>query len=284
MVLILTILTSCQILQSFSLAQFVLKEKGGLNGFDYSCSLKYVLMNFRTAARESYLGETQSDRMWIIGRHKLQNEVTARFLTESTTTQCSLVENLRDISCSDGGGNNQSHLLLVDYQGIDLQSFLAGFRSWTKSKRISQFYLVFFNVPGESGVEHALVRKGARGVFRDDDSLANFIKGVKALLRGELWLSREALRKCILEGKRSLEFFDVANNTLTSREAEILSLVATGSSNKEISEKLRISQNTVKTHLYNVFKKISVSNRLQAVLWAAKNLPAHSGSLKQLES
>jgi LuxR family transcriptional regulator of csgAB operon len=59
---------------------------------------------------------------------------------------------------------------------------------------------------------------------------------------------------------------------LTPRKLEILALISTGYTNDEIAEKLLISPHTVKTHLYNIFKKIKVPNRLQAALWAAKNL------------
>ena len=59
---------------------------------------------------------------------------------------------------------------------------------------------------------------------------------------------------------------------LTSREMEILAMISMGAKNEEIAEKLCISPNTVKTHIYNIFKKIGVPNRLQAALWAAKNL------------
>jgi DNA-binding CsgD family transcriptional regulator len=48
--------------------------------------------------------------------------------------------------------------------------------------------------------------------------------------------------------------------------------VAIGATNEEIGDKLCISPHTVKTHLYNIFKKINVPNRIQATLWAAKNL------------
>jgi len=59
---------------------------------------------------------------------------------------------------------------------------------------------------------------------------------------------------------------------LTQREIEILALVAVGARNEEVADELCISPHTVKSHLHNIFKKIDVPNRLQAALWAAKNL------------
>ena len=56
------------------------------------------------------------------------------------------------------------------------------------------------------------------------------------------------------------------------RQIEILAMVAVGATNDEIADKLCISPHTVKTHLYRIFKKINVPNRVQAALWAAKNL------------
>ena len=61
-------------------------------------------------------------------------------------------------------------------------------------------------------------------------------------------------------------------NVLSRREMEILGMVAVGGKNMEIAHKLFISPHTVKTHLYNIYKKIHVGDRHQAVLWAAKNL------------
>ena len=74
---------------------------------------------------------------------------------------------------------------------------------------------------------------------------------------------------------------DVHSSDLSGRELEILRLIATGVSNKEIAQKLNISTNTVKVHLRNIFGKIGVASRteaaMQAVRWGL--VPAVSGSI-----
>ena len=59
---------------------------------------------------------------------------------------------------------------------------------------------------------------------------------------------------------------------LTTREKEILIMLGQGKSNSEISHELCISTSTVKTHVYNIFQKIGVPNRIQAALWTMENL------------
>lgn len=58
---------------------------------------------------------------------------------------------------------------------------------------------------------------------------------------------------------------------LTRREIEVLKMIAAGSSNKEIASVLNISERTVKNHISNIFKKIDVSDRTQAAVFAIKN-------------
>lgn len=59
---------------------------------------------------------------------------------------------------------------------------------------------------------------------------------------------------------------------LSQREIEILTLMAAGHTDLDIAERLGIHLNSVQSHLRDSFKKISVPNRLQAILWVAKNL------------
>jgi LuxR family transcriptional regulator of csgAB operon len=80
------------------------------------------------------------------------------------------------------------------------------------------------------------------------------------------------MTKCIREGAYREKDTESVTGILTPRQIQILAQVAVGATNDEIADKLYLSPHTVKTHLYNIFKKINVPNRMQASLWAAKNL------------
>ena len=123
--------------------------------------------------------------------------------------------------------------------------------------------------------EQAGIRAGVHGFFYRQDGLPLLVKGFQAVLRGEVWVSRQALVKSVMERAAEAggaEYRRVRKARLTTREIEILLLVSAGANNTEIADKLFISHHTVKTHLYNIFQKIGVPNRLQAALWAAHNL------------
>jgi len=62
------------------------------------------------------------------------------------------------------------------------------------------------------------------------------------------------------------------SSRLTSEEIQILAMVATGATNKEIADKLHLGQETMKARVKGIFKKINAPNRFQASLWAAMNL------------
>ena len=75
------------------------------------------------------------------------------------------------------------------------------------------------------------------------------------------------------KGQNEIKFpFQERNSKLTLREREILFLMTSGCSNKTISDDLRISPNTVRTHICHIYKKTKANNRFQAALWALKYL------------
>ena len=83
---------------------------------------------------------------------------------------------------------------------------------------------------------------------------------------------RDIIDKSIFGRSKDKSSLKSSGKDLTERQTEILALVAVGASNEEIADRLCISAHTVKSHLYKIFKIINAPNRLQAALWAAKNL------------
>lgn len=116
------------------------------------------------------------------------------------------------------------------------------------------------------------LRAGAIGYLLKDVSSNKLFDAVRAASRGEYFLLPAITAKVIAEFARiprsnSNRAHDSAE-TLSPREQEILRLVASGDSNKEIAERLVISEGTVKNHLSNILAKLSVKDRLQAVIRA----------------
>ncbi len=194
----------------------------------------------------------------------------AWYLEEKTGLTCTCFKELDVASFPDRNGQ-QTDLVLLDCLGSDYSNLWSTIRSvFDLGKK--GIYVAIFNMAAGQPFGNDLVKKGVRGVFYDDDPLANLAKGVPAIIEGELWFSRKDLMKCILDNDSDSKLAMTLKAQLTAREREILLLIASGINNSQIAEKLNISRNTVKTHLYNIYNKINVPNRLQAALWAAKHL------------
>ncbi|MGA8239601.1 MAG: LuxR C-terminal-related transcriptional regulator, partial [Desulfobacterales bacterium] len=96
-------------------------------------------------------------------------------------------------------------------------------------------------------------------------------RAARAVLNGELWYSRQILAQFIDEKDAPLAPTKEACVMLTRREREIVTKLAKGCSNREIARHFRISPHTVKTHAYNIYKKINVDSRLKASLRLANS-------------
>jgi DNA-binding NarL/FixJ family response regulator len=210
--------------------------------------------------------------IYINGPCRLQNELIASCLERETGVKCVVREdNAHFLSQDDTKSRANCRLALWDCREKDARELLLDLRAWRRQKS-SADAVVLFNVPAGLRIEERFVWQGVHGFFYDHDSLGHFLKGVRVLLNGQLWLSRQIMTRCIIENKSQDSPLKKEDPILTAREIEILAQVAVGRTNQELADRLCISAHTVKTHLYNIYKKISVSNRLQAALWAAKHL------------
>ena len=119
---------------------------------------------------------------------------------------------------------------------------------------------------------------GARGVVLKDSATQLLLKSIYTVMAGEYWVGRESVSNLVQylrtlvqssgEDARQKKF------GLTPRELEIVSAVVAGYSNKEIAEYFKISEDTVKHHLSNIFDKLGVSTRLELALFAVnQSLP-----------
>ena len=104
--------------------------------------------------------------------------------------------------------------------------------------------------------------------------METFKKGSRAIFQGELWIPRKILANYMKNNTSKTQVRKMKKNdaNLTPREREVLLLLASGARNADIAKKLYVSPHTVRTHLHNIYRKINVPDRLQAILWAAENL------------
>lgn len=135
---------------------------------------------------------------------------------------------------------------------------------------------VLVNAEPNLRIESLLTWSNLKGLFYFEDDFDKVMMGLKGILNGENWLSRDILNQLIgyllslnntvgeLETKLEME--------LTRRELQVLSALCQGGSNLDIADSLFVSEHTVKSHLYSIFRKLEVKNRMQAITWAKRNL------------
>jgi DNA-binding NarL/FixJ family response regulator len=113
------------------------------------------------------------------------------------------------------------------------------------------------------------MRLGARGVVLKQSATELLVKSIHCVHAGEIWLDNRMTGEIVKAFSTSNESGPKRNKPLLSdREQQIVQHVAQGFRNKEIAERLFISEQTVKNHLHNIFDKLGVSDRLELALYA----------------
>lgn len=114
---------------------------------------------------------------------------------------------------------------------------------------------------------HAALDAGAAGYLLKDAEADEVAAAIRAAHRGEVHLDPAVARR-LMASLRAPKEDPLAE--LTEREREILRLVAEGKPNKEIANELVISERTARTHVSNILRKLGLSSRTQAALWAIR--------------
>jgi DNA-binding NarL/FixJ family response regulator len=116
------------------------------------------------------------------------------------------------------------------------------------------------------------LKAGAVGYLLKNSKPKDILETLRKVAAGEIFLNPELASKFLREFQRDQELEEVRRlvQTLTPREEEVLRLVATGATNREISQRLFISELTVKMHLASIFRKLQVNDRTKAAILALK--------------
>lgn len=128
---------------------------------------------------------------------------------------------------------------------------------------------------GEDDKVFPAIRAGAQGYLLKDISPDDLVEAVRAASRGNVQLHPEVAKKlmtAIVEKEESSAKGprQAAKDELTGRELEVLRLIADGLNNREIAEKMVISEKTVKTHVSNILGKLHVDDRTQAAIYVLR--------------
>ncbi|NLS11745.1 helix-turn-helix transcriptional regulator [Vibrio sp. SM6] len=207
------------------------------------------------------------NKIVLLTQQSLQNENLKNMLVELT----GLPIELRDVKCSllDEGLDDVS-VLLIDF-AVEMSEENAHYIMKNNALKST----ILLNLNAELEPQELIKWPCVKGVFGAKDTVEQLSQGIRAVADGANWLPRHTLDQLInYYQEHGSERGDniLIDIDLTRREVQVLQFLKNGGSNMEIADSLFISEHTIKSHLYNIFRKIDVKNRTQATAWARKNL------------
>lgn len=114
------------------------------------------------------------------------------------------------------------------------------------------------------------IQAGAIGFLLKNAKRTEILRAIREVASGQAYLPPSAAQKLVAGLRRRPEPPQPAVEPLTEREQEVLDLIADGASNREIGQKLVISESTVRSHVHNLLGKLGLDNRNQLILYALK--------------
>jgi len=163
---------------------------------------------------------------------------------------------------------NSTHIFFIDAEYCNPQAML----KLPVVNDYPELNKVIFNAPEDNADFHLdVLKKGINGIFHTHDNLELIVRGVQQVQTGNKWFSREIMSRYIdanLAAKtKSVTPLQITSSVLTKREMAITQKIAEGAQNQEIADSFHISVNTVKTHVYSIFRKTDCRNRVELIKW-----------------
>jgi DNA-binding NarL/FixJ family response regulator len=163
----------------------------------------------------------------------------------------------------------QPDVLLLDLS-MPQQSGWNVLRWLAKSTMMVRVIVLPETIEKEQTIE--ALRLGARGVLHKNTATRLLYKSLQTVMAGEYWVDHGTVGELVKTFRIMTDLPSKARQlskyNLTRRELEILTSVVEGCTNKDIASQFKISEQTVKHHLTNIFEKVGVSNRLELALFA----------------
>jgi DNA-binding NarL/FixJ family response regulator len=129
--------------------------------------------------------------------------------------------------------------------------------------------IIVFSFSEHAAAVRALLLAGARGFISKTVPAIQIVDGIRAVSRGETVMLTHRSQRAAMAGELRWPGRDVG---LTERESELLAMLPTGMTNRELAAHLYVSENTIKTQMRGLFAKLGVRNRVQAVTLAGGGL------------
>ena len=131
--------------------------------------------------------------------------------------------------------------------------------------------IIVLTASDDEGEYVQAMKYGTSGIVLKQTATELLIKSIRKVYQGEIWLDAKTIAAVMRQFATPGEVGSPRERErprLSNREREIVALVAQGFKNKEIAERMFISEQTVKNHLHNIFDKLGVSDRLELALYA----------------
>ncbi|OBT22171.1 hypothetical protein A9266_08715 [Vibrio tasmaniensis] len=204
----------------------------------------------------------ESSKGILISRESIQTE----FLMSGLLSELSLNLSLVDVHYLSKTINlKKLDLLVIDYEMLKQ---LNEQRRFQISCNVSKVPIIIINGNENMNIEEVALWTSVMGIFYITDYIETLYKGFSLVMDGKTWLSRDVSQNLLSIYRTKIKIENTTQDCLlTKREWQTLKLVSNGLTNSEISHQINVAEGTVKTHVYNIYKKIQVKNRVEAILW-----------------